>query len=40
MRDEIAETLRQEIEQGKMKDYLEQLKKESYIKIYKPYAVS
>jgi peptidyl-prolyl cis-trans isomerase SurA len=40
VRDEITETLRQGIEQGKMKDYLEQLKKESFIKIYKPYSGS
>jgi len=37
VRDEITESIRQEIEQGKMKDYVEKLKKESYIKIYKQY---
>ena len=37
VRDEISEAIRQEIEQGKMKAYIEQLKKESYIKIYKQY---
>ena len=37
VRDEITEAIRQEIEQGKMKDYIQQLKKESYIKIYKQY---
>ncbi len=37
VRDEITEAIRQEIEQGKMKDYVDQLKKESYIKIYKQY---
>jgi peptidyl-prolyl cis-trans isomerase SurA len=37
VRDEISESIRQEIEQGKMKDYVEQLKKESYIKIFKQY---
>ena len=37
VRDEISESIRQEIEKGKMKNYIEQLKKESYIKIYKQY---
>jgi peptidyl-prolyl cis-trans isomerase SurA len=37
VRDEIMQKLREEQQQVKLKDYIEQLKKESYIKIIKEY---
>jgi parvulin-like peptidyl-prolyl isomerase len=37
VREEIVQTLREEQQQVKLKDYIEQLKKESYIKIVKEY---
>ncbi len=37
VQNEIQETMRLEIQQSKIKDYIEQLKKDSYIKIIKEY---
>ena len=37
VREEIIQTLREDQQQVKVKDYIEQLKKESYIKILKEY---
>jgi parvulin-like peptidyl-prolyl isomerase len=37
VREEIIQTLREEQQQVKLKDYIAQLKKESYIKIFKEY---
>ncbi len=37
VREEIVQMLREEQQQVKLKDYIEQLKKESYVKIFKEY---
>jgi peptidyl-prolyl cis-trans isomerase SurA len=37
VREEIIQRLREELQQDKLKDYIEQLKKDSYIKILKEY---